>query len=52
MGDKGNRRGEGNMGLVYHYEAGDGNGNGNGNCLRKWGLGKGGREGMEGWVCF
>ncbi len=33
------------MGLVYYYEDCDGNSNGNG-------LGKGGRGGMEGWVCF
>jgi hypothetical protein len=31
---KGNRREEGNRGLVYYYQDGDGNGNGNGNCLR------------------
>jgi hypothetical protein len=37
VGTKGNRRGEGNRGLVYYYEDGDGDGNGNGNCLReKW----------------
>ncbi len=37
MGNKGNRRNEGNRGLVYYYED-DGDGNGNGNCLRENGV--------------
>ncbi len=45
VGDKGNRRGEGNRGLVYYYEDGDGNGNGNGNCLSKKGGWSRGEEG-------
>ncbi len=44
MGNKGNRRGEGNMGLVYYYEDGDGDGNGNSNCLREKGVGQGGER--------
>ncbi len=53
MGVTGNRRGEGNRGLVYYYEDGDGSGNSNDNCLRGKGVGQGGgRGGMEGWVCF
>ncbi len=34
VGNKGNRREEGNRGLVFYYQDGDGNGNGNGKCLR------------------
>jgi hypothetical protein len=45
VGDKGNRRGEGNMGFVYYYEDGDGDGNGNSNCLREKGVGQGGERG-------
>ena len=45
MGNKGNRRGEGNRGLVYYFEDGDGNGNGNCNCLRLNGVGQGGERG-------
>ncbi len=39
MGNKGNRRGEGNRGLVYYYENGDGDSNGNNDCVRKRGVG-------------
>jgi hypothetical protein len=45
VGGKGNRRGEGNRGLVYYYEDGDGNCKGNGNCLREKGVGQGGKRG-------
>ncbi len=45
MGGEGNRRGEGNRGLVYYYENCDGDGNGNGNCVRKRGVGQGGGGG-------
>ncbi len=54
MGDKGNRRGEGNRGLVFYYQDGGGNGNGNGNCLREKGVGQGGerRNGRMGLFLF
>jgi hypothetical protein len=45
VGNKGNRRGEGNMGLVDNYEDGDGNGIGNDGCLRLKGVGQGGERG-------
>ena len=40
MGNKGNERGEGIRGLVYHYEDGDGNSNGNSDCVRERGIGQ------------
>ncbi len=45
MGNKGNKRGEGNRGLVYYFQDGDSNGNGNGNCLREIGVGQRGKRG-------
>ncbi len=45
MVNKGNRRGEGNRGLVHYYQDGDGDGNGNGNCLREKGVEQGGERG-------
>jgi hypothetical protein len=45
VGNEGNRRGEGSMGLVYYYEDGDSNDNGNGDCLREKEVGQGGERG-------
>jgi hypothetical protein len=52
VGEKENRRGEGNMGFVYYYEDGDSDGNGNSSCLREKRVGQGGERGMEGCVLF
>jgi hypothetical protein len=51
VGNKGNRRGEGNRGLVYYYEDGDSNGNGNVDCLRGKGVGQGEERG-NGRMCL